>query len=199
MHMSFRIGPWALAASPLVGCGTGPPADSVDARLNSLTDILDTDGPEPDVTDTEVGDTPLDAAEDPSEASTETADSADARDASEDPSADGPALTDTPIDGPVDALGGSQDSDADSGADSDTVDAIAEVETGDVLPDLESDAPKDPPFSDLTIGPYPSAFEPFVNSASSLTATYDSSITYTHVAAQGYALQAIGHVLWAAR
>ncbi|MCH9688986.1 MAG: hypothetical protein K0V04_46565 [Deltaproteobacteria bacterium] len=60
--------------------------------------------------------------------------------------------------------------------------------------------PVEPPaFPDLEIGPYPSALTMAIDSMESGAAALDTSTTYDHSAAQGYLLQAIGELLWAAR
>lgn len=72
------------------------------------------------------------------------------------------------------------------------------------IPDAAVDAAPDawrplPPFPDFAIGPYRSALSILVASIRSNAETLDTSRTYSHSAAQGYVLQAIGELLWAAR
>lgn len=56
-----------------------------------------------------------------------------------------------------------------------------------------------PPFPDLALGPYPSLLTMVLDSIASNADGLDTSDTYTHSAGQGYLLQAIGELLWAAR
>ncbi len=55
------------------------------------------------------------------------------------------------------------------------------------------------PYPDLALGPYPSLLTMAVDSMLSNTEALDTSSSYTHSAGQGYVLQAIGELLWAAR
>ena len=56
-----------------------------------------------------------------------------------------------------------------------------------------------PPFPDLAIGPYESLLTIAIDSMIANAEALDTSTTYDHSAGQGYLLQAIGELLWAAR
>jgi len=55
------------------------------------------------------------------------------------------------------------------------------------------------PYPDLALGPYPSLLTLAVDSMLANADALDTSTSYTHSAGQGYVLQAIGELLWAAR
>lgn len=66
--------------------------------------------------------------------------------------------------------------------------------------DAGMDATIPPPdFPDFPIGPYASALTMLVDSLLSNATSYDTSTSYGDSAAQGYVLQGIGELLWAAR
>ncbi len=56
-----------------------------------------------------------------------------------------------------------------------------------------------PPFPDLALGPYESLLTIAIDSMLANAQALDTSTTYDHSAGQGYLLQAIGELLWAAR
>ncbi len=55
------------------------------------------------------------------------------------------------------------------------------------------------PYPDLPLGPYPSLLTMAVDSMLTNAGSLDTSTNYDHSAGQGYVLQAIGELLWAAR
>ncbi|MBL4684632.1 MAG: hypothetical protein JKY37_08600 [Nannocystaceae bacterium] len=55
------------------------------------------------------------------------------------------------------------------------------------------------PYPDLSLGPYPSLLSLAVDSMLANAESYDTSANFSHSAAQGYVLQAIGELLWDAR
>jgi|GEM_PF-1987280 len=59
--------------------------------------------------------------------------------------------------------------------------------------------PQAPPYPDLALGPYPSLLTMAIDSMLANTESLDTSVVYSHSAGQGYVLQAIGELLWAAR
>ncbi len=182
------------------------PEVGVDAEFDTATDVEsdDVSGADANRDVAELEDVDGDTTPDPD---TEPDTPADSSDPGPDATEDTPTDPDPDPDAP--------DADAPDGADSDVTTDIAADIIDDAPEDVAPDAPEDvapdapvdtapdalpaPPFRDLTVGPYPSALTLFVNSALRLSDSYDSTEMYTHVAAQGYVLQAIGHVLWAAR
>ncbi len=127
---------------------------------------------------------------------------------SEDASSD--ALPDGAPDASVDAAeDASDDASIDSGDDA-SVDAgddaaldaaldTSEADASDsAILDADTEPPRDP-FPDVSLGPYASLTQMLVRSLRSNARSLDTSATYTHSAGQGYVLQAIGELLWAAR
>lgn len=80
-----------------------------------------------------------------------------------------------------------------------TPDAALDSSAADAVPDADDATPPRDPFPDLAIGPYRSLLTMYVDSVRSNAGALDTSTTYAHSAGQGYLLQAIGEVLWAAR
>jgi hypothetical protein len=56
-----------------------------------------------------------------------------------------------------------------------------------------------PPFPDLSLGPYSSLLTIAIDSIAANADALDTSTNYDHSAGQGYLLQAVGELLWAAR
>ena len=95
--------------------------------------------------------------------------------------------------GQLDTTTGAEDGGSSSGASTPDVDTGSSGDSSSGSPETLG------PYPDLALGPYPSLLTMAVDSMLANAESLDTSTSYTHSAGQGYVLQAIGELLWAAR
>lgn len=106
----------------------------------------------------------------------------------------GSSNTDAGTIGPADTTTGGSSATGEDDTSGETTDTGDDTGTG------STGEPEDPPpYPDLALGPYDSLLTIAIDSMLANAESLDTSGNYDHSAGQGYVLQAIGELLWAAR